>query len=318
LEFYEISVLIRLKFSQVIGVNMRIAKFTAVLGVIFIMFGVLFAVSPATQENWRTKSMVLADDTVEIYTFFNKHTVILTYPFLKSSKDYRNIVVKGSIEGTGAFDLTIGQYVNIENATEYEFSFSPRPSEIFNGIKMVIVNRAMNKTIEDFIIDTVTLYSFMKSYYWFKTPLPIPARKVPVEVVGTAESKYKFNIYFMDHENFERWKAGLLFKAYFVGAEKSSYNFSFTVPAEKCDKELYYIIERSGPTGSNAPTIKVFICSKIAYLKPVDIKVHYHVEMTWEEKSYAHIFAGLALGAFFIILGMVLLIVALILKATST
>jgi len=44
LEFYEISVLIRLKFSQLIRVNIRIAKFIAVLGVIYIILKIVLLI----------------------------------------------------------------------------------------------------------------------------------------------------------------------------------------------------------------------------------------------------------------------------------
>ena len=178
---------------------------------------------------------------------------------------------------------------------------------------MVIINRAKEKVTEDFIVETITVPGFMESHWWLETPLL--EEGIPIEVRGTATESggRSFNLYFLDKENFEKWEAGLPFDAYFAGRGSSSYTFSFTIPPEKSNKLVYYVIERVGGAGLNAPELKVFIESEKTYERPADIEVSYRVEMTWEERVYGQAVAGLILGEGLVALGVLLLIAALIL-----
>jgi len=297
---------------------MRLAKAVALAGLALVVLGIIMALLPATQEVWEKESEILAEGKAKVYTWGEDYTVLLTYPLLMSPEDYRNLVVRGRVEEASGrpFDLIIEPYVRAENVSSYEFEFSPEPQEVREGLKMLIVNRAMERVTEDFLVETVTLYEWMKSHWWFVAPLPPLATEVLVYVSGTATESggHAFNLYFLDKENFEKWKAGLPFDAYFKGTGSSSYTFSFTVPPEKSTKEVYYVVERVGEPKPGAPELRVFISSKKTYEKPVDIEVSYRVEMSWEERSYAPVLGGLVLGGGLLLLGIVLLIAAAILR----
>ena len=194
-----------------------------------------------------------------------------------------------------------------------KFEFSPKPQEVREGLEMVIINRAKERVTEDFIVETITVAGFMESRWWLETPLL--EEGIPIEVRGTATETggRSFNLYFLDEKNFGKWEAGLPFDAYFAGKGSPSYTFSFTIPPEKSNEPVYYVVERVGEAGFNAPELKVFIESEMTYEKPVDIEVSYRVEMTWEERIYGQAVAGLVMGGGLIALGVLLLIVALIL-----
>jgi len=175
--------------------------------------------------------------------------------------------------------------VKAENVSGYIFFFPINYSELGRGLKMTIVNMALENVTEEFFTDTIEVYG--NSTYSSKTPLTFPP-KTSIAISGKAEeiSGQKFNLYILDKQNFEKWKAGLPFRSYFNGKGKSLYMFTFTIPREKYNSPLYYVIEKTEP---NKPTLKVSISMNRSYLKPVNIKVQLCIELRWHEKSYAHV-----------------------------
>lgn len=295
---------------------MKLAKAVAIAGLALILLGVLLAFIPMTQERWESRSEVLTEGKDISVIGSREYSVTLTYLFLREPENYRDIEVKGYVEGSGPYDLTVGQYVRASNVTRYEFAFSPRAEEVKRGIEMVIRSRATKRVEEDFIVTTVTLYSFSENNWWFAVPLFAPRARVPVRITGRAEEATgrAINLYLLDKENFERWRAGLPFEAYFAGKGLPSYTVDITIPPEKIDKEVYYVVERVGKAGFDAPELKCYINLKKAYEAPEDITVSYRVEMTWEEVTYAHVLGGLFVGALLFGLGFLLLIAAALLK----
>ncbi|MHA1631786.1 MAG: hypothetical protein ACTSXC_03110 [Candidatus Freyarchaeota archaeon] len=248
--------------------------------------------------------------------FFKNGTVALAHPLLESPENYRGIEVRGTLQGAGPFDLTIGPYVSVKNVSKYEFSFKPKAEEVRRGLQMLIGNRARRIITKDFLLKTVELYGWMTDNWWFVVPLSLAEEPADVKVNGTSTETggATFNLYFLDKENFEKWKAGLPFTAYFAGKGQPSYSFSFVVPSEKSKAEVYYVVERVGEAGFGAPKLKVFISAKATYEQPADNKVSYHVEMVWEERTYAHVLGGLIAGGVFAFLGLSLLLAALVVK----
>ncbi|RLF00137.1 MAG: hypothetical protein DRJ59_07425 [Thermoprotei archaeon] len=421
---------------------MRLPKILVIAGLIFIAIGAIVALVPITQEVWEPKSKVLVDKATTVYAGA-EHTWPLTYLFLRP-ENVRDLVVRGYVEEKKGrpFDLKIENgkvYVEATNVSgRHEFEFSPTPEELEEGLKLrVLNNRATIEVVEDFIVETLTVYSFSDSSYLLRAPLLKPPKSVPVEITGTAEGArgYSFNLYVLDERNYERWEAKVPFEAYYEGRNASSYEFTFTVPAEKCTKYVYFVVERlpvielkketlidetltiyrwmkysywfvrplykspakngivvkgtaeeakghlfnlyfldetnferykagltyksywEGKRRSSykfeftiplekateylyyvvervmpgvklnvyisatkswyediRPRLSVMIDTKKSYTKPIDITVRYHVEASWEERTYAHVLAGLFAGAILVGLGFILLIASAIAK----
>ena len=420
----------------------RLPKALAIAGVVLIILGIITVLSPTAQEIWESESKLLLSGTDSIYAE-GKREWLLMYPFLRP-KDVRNLVVRGYVEEKlrRPFDLELANskvYVEATNVSgRHEFEFSPTPEELEEGLKLrVLNNRATIEVVEDFIVETLTVYSFSDSDYLSRTPLLIPPKQVPVEITGIAEGTvgYAFNLYVLDERNYERWKAKVSFEAYYEGRNASSYEFTFTVPAEKCTEYVYFVVERlpvielkeeilidetltiyrwmkysywfvrplyrlpakngvvvkgtaeeakghlfnlyfldetnferykagltyklywEGKRRSSykfeftiplekateylycvvervmpgvkldvyisatktwyediRPRLSVMIDTKKSYTKPIDITVRYHVEASWEERTYAHVLAGLFAGATLVGLGFLLLIASAIVK----
>ncbi|RLE58681.1 MAG: hypothetical protein DRJ32_05980 [Thermoprotei archaeon] len=270
----------------------RISK---VLTIFVVIVSVIIAVTMILSqilmniEFWEQKVYVLANDSVMLGAFFTDREIWLSHYFFKSSDNYRNIIVRGYVNGTGPFDLYIGSYVKAVNVTSYNFSFSPKFSEIKKGLKMVIVNKAMYETTKDFIDKTITIYEHM-SYCWeAKSPLFLPIVRVSVRIEGYAVEKNgrAFNIYFMDWENFNKWSSGESFNAYYVGTGASRYNFSFIVPKDKCDNLVYCIVERV-PSGEEKVALEIYVKATKTYYELVNNNISYYVEVRWEEKEYVY------------------------------
>ncbi|GEM_PF-3517954 len=296
--------------------SMKLAKAVALVGLVLIALGVALGIALIGQEVWEQKSEILASGKVKVYASIGEWTVTLTYPLLMSPKNYRNLVVRGYVEEVSGrpFDLTIEPYVIVRGVSRYEFKFSPKPDEVRKGLTMTIANKAKEKATEDFVVETVVVYGLSKSHWWFKVPLLKRGILVRVNGTATETSGHPFNLYFLGKENFERWRAGLPFDAYFAGTGRSSYIFGFAIPPEKSNEVVYYVVERVGESGLKAPELRVFIDSEKTYEKPVDIEVRYRVEMSWEERSYAHVLVGLVLGGGLAFLGALLLVAAALLR----
>jgi hypothetical protein len=57
-----------------------------------------------------------------------------------------------------------------------------------------------------------------------------------------------FNIYVFDEANFDLWKAGLAYKAYYEDKEKTSVSFSFSIPLkEDLPSAFYFVVEEHSP-----------------------------------------------------------------------
>jgi len=69
---------------------------------------------------------MLQSDKVKVYASLTRE-VLITYPPLMDPENYRDIVIRGRVEGTGPLDLSIEPYVSTTNVTSYEFSFKPAP-----------------------------------------------------------------------------------------------------------------------------------------------------------------------------------------------
>ena len=421
---------------------MRLPKILVIMGLIFITIGAIVALVPIIQEVWEPRSKVLVDKTATVYAG-DEHTLPLTYSFLRP-EDVRDLVVRGYVEEVEGrpFDLEITNaktYVKAENVPgRHEFKFSLAPEELTKGLTMRIVNvRATAHFTENFVVGTVDVLPFIGAHPIRSIPLFMPLRKVPVEINGTAKEVkgYAFNLYVLDKENYERWMAMATFKAYYEGRNASSYEFTFTVPAEKCTEWIYFVVERApiielkkdilidetltlywwmeywywsvhplyeppakdgvvikgtaeeakghlfnlyfldetnleryiadltfdpyceGKRRSSykfeftiplekateplycviervtpgvklnvhisatktwyediRPRLSVMIDTKKSYTKPIDITVRYHVEASWEERTYVHVLAGLFAGATLVGLGFILLIASAIVK----
>jgi len=294
----------------------KLAKAIALVGLIFIFLGFLFVFIPASQEVWEHKKELLSSGKLTVYSWMIKQTLPITYPLLMDPENYRNITIRGVVEGTGPFDLLIDPYVNSTHKTKFEFSFTPTPQEVTHGLQMIIVDKAMKRMEDTFILETIELPGFMKNMYRVITPLFAPKIKVPVVISGRIEEtgKQPINVYLMDKENFEKWRAGLPYNVYFAGRATSSYNVNITIPSEKCDQEVYFVLERIGEASFQAPQLKVFTSLKKAYEEPADIEISYRVEMEWDEKTYAHVLGGLVVGGSLFFFGFLLLIVAALVR----
>jgi len=258
-----------------------LSKVIAIAGIALVFLGIIIALVPTTQEIWEEKSYVLADETTKISTWLN-HTDILTYYFTKP-KDVRNLVVKGFIEEVDnkPFDFEITNtkvFVKAVNVTRYEFNFSPTPQELSNGLKMVISNnRAYELVREDFIVESVEVPKWSDYASTFpKSMLTFTARKAPIKISGTVEGgNYRFNVYVLDGKNYERWKAGQPYNAYFEGKNKTSYSFEFIVPKEKCGESLYVIVEKipvpKEEEISTSISVSRFLADWYSFIYPVSL-----------------------------------------------
>ncbi len=279
---------------------MKFTEFIGLIGLTLIFLSLVVALIPFTYEEWSPKAVILKDSTITIHEAYSD---TISYTLQLPLANRRNLTVFGCIgvldeypDVRESFSLYIDSYVKAENVSGYIFSFPINYSELGRGLKMTIVNMALENITEEFLTDTLTVYN--NSAYASKTPLTFPP-KTSIVISGRAEEMngQKFNLYILDEQNFEKWRAGLPFKSYFNGTGKSLYIFTFTVPREKYNTNLYYVVEKME---LNEPTLKVLISMNRSYLKPVDIKVQLFIELRWYEKSYAHILeyamAGLNAG----------------------
>jgi len=121
--------------------KMNLPKVLAIVGVILLIIGLVFAFVPVTQEVWQEKSYLLASETTEISPYIG-HQELLTYLFL-SPEDVRNLKLQGTLKsiegGNFSFEVTDGElYFKAENVSEKSFEISVEPEELTNGLWLKI------------------------------------------------------------------------------------------------------------------------------------------------------------------------------------
>ena len=213
-----------------------------------------------------------------------------------------------------------------KNASSYKFKFTVPASKCSESLYFVVVRvPILELKTEKLLKTTVIVYTWMDYDYWFTMPLWEPPAKGDVIVEGKAEESkgIPFNLYFLDEENFERFRAGLPFKAYWKGEGKSSYTFRFTIPAEKSTESLYYVVERATDSTEELkvhisaiekhyeevmPKLSIMLETTKSYSKPIGIDVRVYAEASWKEKTYTHVLDNLPVGGAITVFGILLLI----------
>jgi hypothetical protein len=221
-----------------------------------------------------------------------------------------------------------------KGAPQYEYSFVVPAEKCTETVYFVAERVRELRTREENFTFTVSVFSYVEWGYWWYFPPPLFEPVGDVTFSGkAAETKgYTFDLLILSEEDLERYRAGAQpLSPYFTGRGKSSYEFSFTVPAEKARKSVYFVVKRAPPTPSDAslavlvegkkrwseefrPELNVLVDATKSYPKPVDITVRYTIEASWEERSYAGAVAGMLVGGGLAGLGLLLLIAAAIVK----
>jgi hypothetical protein len=228
---------------------MGLPKIVAIAGLAAIVLGVVLALAPAAQEVWKARSELLKSGGDAVSPRLN-HTILLVS--LTVPEGARNLVVRGHVEEAGGrpFDLEVTNgrvYVRAANVSSYNFTLSPSPAELRAGLHLVIANtRAAAPVTESLVSEVMTVAGFSNVSYTFVRPLVMPPRKVPVEVRGIAVERAgrKFNLYIVDEGNLALLRAGMPLRAYYAGRGSSRYEYSFVIPAERCDEPVYFVVER--------------------------------------------------------------------------
>jgi hypothetical protein len=105
---------------------------------------------------------------------------------------------------------------------------------------------------DDSLIDAVITVDEWETYdYWFGyIPLIFEEAK-DFLITGTAieqsSPQRKFNFYIFDSVNFDLWKAGKAYKAYYEDKGETTVSFSFSIPSkDEVPNTFYFIIEEYG------------------------------------------------------------------------
>jgi hypothetical protein len=145
-------------------------------------------------------------------------------------------------------------YYADKGASQYEYSFVI-PAERCTETVCFVAERVRElRTREENSTFTVSVFSYVEWGYWWHFPPPLFEPVGDVTFSGkAAETKgYTFDLLILSEEDLELYRAGAqTLSPYLTGRGKSSYEFSFTVPAEKARKSVYFVVERAPPTPSD-------------------------------------------------------------------
>ncbi len=165
----------------------------------------------------------------------------------------RNVTLEGWVGEAGgrpiSFELRSSKVlVALANVSSHSFEVKVVPKELEGGVKLVVYNDRAWKLIEEkFLSDVLRVNPLLDRWCTEpKKPLSKPARKVPVKirVVAREVGGRKFNIYVLDRENLDRLELGTSYEALYEGRNSSEYEFEFTVPPDRCDEPLAFVVER--------------------------------------------------------------------------
>ncbi|MBS7633306.1 hypothetical protein KEJ15_06795 [Candidatus Bathyarchaeota archaeon] len=306
---------------------MKVPKIMAIIGIVVIVLGLVIAIVSTTTEVWNPKSDTLAREVATVYS--QSHY----WPLLRPQyipEESRNLMINGYVEGLKGrtFDLYVFNKVNYElwkagaaykayleaiNVTSHSFSMPVRREDVGEGLRLVVSNiYAKELATKSLVDEVVTVYQWMNYTWPLIFPPFIPEEPTEVKVSGTAKEtrNQRFNLIILDHKNYDLWKAGQPYNAFYEMRNGSTCSFTYPLTSEQAKKSPYFIVQRTEPDTE----LKVQISANISYMKPVDISVRYDVDISWEEKSYAQVLGGLILGGGLIVLGAILMIVAAVVK----
>ena len=103
------------------------------------------------------------------------------------------------------------------------------------------------KSASDSLIDEVITVDWYETYdYWFGYKPLIFEKAKDFEIIGTATEQSSpqqwFNFYIFDSVNFDLWKAGLAYTAYYEAQGKTSTTFSLTIATEEEVPDTFYFV----------------------------------------------------------------------------
>jgi hypothetical protein len=305
----------------------RLSKILAIIGLVAIVLGVAISLIPTTVEVWTPRKATLVKKVVTVYPRQSDYILALA-PFIP--KESRSLMINGTVKELKGytFDFYIFNEFNYElwkAGASYEayfqrkevsscsFSFSLRREDTTEGLRFVAVNKYAKVAAQKQWFDQVlSIYEFM-DYNLLPFIYPyVDTEQLPISVRGRAEEMAgrRFNLIVLDGKNYDLWRVGQPYSAIYEARGVTDLSFSFFLTPEKVEGLIYFIAERVEPN----VRLNVKVSADMSYEKPVDISVENDAIITWEEKSYAHVLGGLALGTGLFLLGLVLLFVAVVLK----
>ncbi|MEM1520206.1 MAG: hypothetical protein QXK42_01555 [Candidatus Korarchaeum sp.] len=204
-------------------------------------------------------------------------------------------------------------YLKATNVSLYEFSLHIRREDV-TDLRLVVSNVYARELETEVLLDEVIKVPSWMGYYLYFTPplslkLPILRRPMEVKIEGTAVGNRAFNLIILDGENYDRWREGLSYNAFYEMRNMSTCSFTFKLTPEQHGESLYLVAQRTEPTD-----LSVWISANMSYMKPVDISVRYNADISWEERSYAPVLGGAILGGLLLFLGLVLMIAAAVVR----
>jgi len=306
---------------------MRVPKVFAIIGLVVIILGMALAVIPTTIEVWIPKSGTLTEDIATVHPQLDYYPLALA-PYI--SQESRNLEVNGTVKELKGrtFDFYVFNKVNYErwkaeasyetyfqaeNTSSCVFSFAATREDLSAGLRFVALNIYAKELAQEPWIDNMfTIYEWMDYYYMPYIYPYVNMEQLPILVEGSAEELAggKFNLIILDDENYDLWRAGQSYNAFYEARETTACSFSFHLTPEQVKGSIYPVVERV-EQGAN---LNVKLLANISYMKPIDISVQYDVTVTWEEKSYSQVLGGLLLGGGLLVLGVILMIASAVVK----
>jgi len=115
---------------------LSLTKTIAIIGILLLALGTLFAFAPASREIWEPKSALLASETEDISLIGSSK--LITYFFL-FPEHVRNLKIRGYVKLVDgepfSFEITNGEvYVKADKVSERSFEFSVEPEDLRDGL----------------------------------------------------------------------------------------------------------------------------------------------------------------------------------------